>query len=129
MTATVGPVMLSPLLKVVIAGFSLSVAAVANAEEPGKVDLEAAAMVAELIGAPVLAKDGMEVGQVADISLDDELQPKRLRMTTAAVLGFGARTLEIPKGAFMPVRGAVILDVPAEAISAFAELAEPVQEK
>jgi sporulation protein YlmC with PRC-barrel domain len=121
--------MLSPLLKVLIAGFFLSVAAVAHAEEPGKVDLEAAEMVAELIGAPVLSKDGTEVGQVADISFDDELQPQRLRMTTAAVLGFGARTLEIPKGTFMPVRGAVILDVPAEAISAFAELAEPVQEK
>lgn len=50
--------MLSPLL---VAGFFLSVAAVAHAEEPGKVDLEAAEMVAE----PVLAKDGTEVGQVA----------------------------------------------------------------
>jgi hypothetical protein len=29
----------------------------------------------------------------------------------------------------MPVRGAVILDGPAEAVSAFAELAEPIQEK
>jgi isopentenyl diphosphate isomerase/L-lactate dehydrogenase-like FMN-dependent dehydrogenase len=29
-------------------------------------------------------------------------------------LGFGARTLDVPKGAFMPLRGAVILDVPAE---------------
>lgn len=48
-------------------------------------------------------------------------------MTTAA--GLWARTLEIPKGAFMAVRGAVILDVPAEAISALAELAEPAQEK
>jgi sporulation protein YlmC with PRC-barrel domain len=102
---------------------------IGHAEEPGKVDLEAAEMVAELIGAPVLAKDGTEVGQVADISFDNKLQPQRLRMTTAATLGFGIRTLEIPKGAFTPVRGAVILHVPAEAVSAFSELAEPTEEK
>jgi sporulation protein YlmC with PRC-barrel domain len=121
--------MLTPLLKVFIAALFLSIAVIGHSAEPGKVDLEAAEMVAELIGAPVLAKDGTEVGQVADISFDDELQPHRLRMTTDAVLGLGVRTLEIPKGTFMPVRGAVILNVPAEAISAFAELAEPAQKK
>jgi hypothetical protein len=29
----------------------------------------------------------------------------------------------------MPVQGAVILDVPAEAVAAFAELVEPIEEK
>ena len=121
--------MLTQPLKLLFAALFLSIAAIGHAEEPGKVDLEAATMAAELIGAPVLANDGTEVGSVADISFDDELQPRRLRMTTGAALGFGARTLEIPKGAFMPVRGAVILHVPAEAISAFSELAEPGEEK
>jgi hypothetical protein len=50
-------------------------------------------------------------------------------MTTGKALGFGVRILDIPKGAFMLMRGAVILDVPAEAVSAFAELAEPTDEK
>jgi hypothetical protein len=59
--------MLTPFLKVLVAGLFVSVAVVGHAGEPGKVDLEAAEMVAELIGAPVLAKDGTEVGQVADI--------------------------------------------------------------
>jgi sporulation protein YlmC with PRC-barrel domain len=102
---------------------------VARAEDPGKVDLEALEMVSELIGAPVFSKDGTEVGQVADIAFDDKLQPHSLRMTTGRHLGLGARTIEIPKGSFMPVRGAVILDVPAEAVAAFAELAPPSEEK
>jgi sporulation protein YlmC with PRC-barrel domain len=121
--------MLTPFSKILLVALFLSATGVGHAEEPGKVDLEAAEMIAELIGAPVLANDGTEVGQVADISFDNKLQPQRLRMTTAATLGFGVRTLEIPKGAFMPVRGAVILRVPAEAVSAFSELAEPAKEK
>lgn len=121
--------MFNPIPKLFASILLLTVAATSHAEEPGKIDLEAAQMVAELIGAPVLAKDGVEVGQVAEILYDADLQPKRLRMTTDAALGFGVRTLEIPKGTFMPVRGAIILDVPAEAISAFAELAEPPEEK
>jgi len=52
-----------------------------------------------------------------------------MRMTANKVLGFGTRILDVPKGAFMPVRGAVILHVPAEAVSAFSELAEPTDEK
>jgi sporulation protein YlmC with PRC-barrel domain len=122
-------VVITLIPKFLLVALFLSAAVVGRAEEPGKVDLEAAEMVAELIGAPVLANDGTEVGEVADILFDDELQPQRLRMTTAAILGFGVRTLEIPKGAFMPVRGAVMLRVPAEAVSAFSELAEPTGEK
>ena len=71
----------------------LSVAPLAHAE-PGKVDTEAAEMVAELIGAPVFSKDGTEVGEVADISFDDELQPDKLRMTTGAMLGLGTRIVQ-----------------------------------
>ena len=103
--------------------------AAGHAEPTGKVDLEAAEMTADLIGAPVYAKDGVEVGTVADIALDEELQPQRMRMITDKALGFGTRILDVPKGAFMPVRGAVILHVPAEAVSAFSELAEPTDEK
>jgi sporulation protein YlmC with PRC-barrel domain len=86
-------------------------------------------MVSELIGAPVFSKDGTEVGQVADIAFDDKLQPNRLRMTTAMHLGLGTRSIELPKGSFVPVRGAVFLDVPAEAVAAFAELAQLAEEK
>src|SRR4051794_741221 len=89
--------------------------------EPGKVDIEASEMVAELIGAPVLAIDGTEVGLVADVAFDGELQPESLRMTTSAVLGLGTRTLQVPKDAFTPVRGAVVLRVQAEEVGLFPE--------
>jgi hypothetical protein len=62
--------------------------------ERGKVDLEAAEMVAELIGAPVLALDGTEVGVVTDITFDEELRPESLRMSTGAILGLGTRVLQ-----------------------------------
>jgi hypothetical protein len=71
---------------------------------PFKVDLEAAEVAAELIGAPVYATDGVEVGRVADIAFEDELQPQRMRMTTDKALCFGTRILDVPKGAFMPIR-------------------------
>jgi hypothetical protein len=92
--------------------------------EPGKIDIEAAEMVADLIGGPVLAIDGMEVGLVVDVAFDDELQPQSLRMTTSAALGLGARTLEVPKDAFMPVQGAVILRVSAEEVALLPEATE-----
>jgi sporulation protein YlmC with PRC-barrel domain len=101
----------------------------AHAQAPGKIDGEAAEQAAELIGAPVFARDGPEVGKVADIAFDEDARPYRLRMTTDAMLGFGTRTLEIPKGAFITVRSAVVLEVPAEAVAAFAELAAPAGEK
>jgi sporulation protein YlmC with PRC-barrel domain len=92
--------------------------------EPGKIDLEAAEIVAELIGGPVLAIDGTEVGRVADVWLDEEGQPARLRITTAARLGLGARVVEIPPGAFTAMRGAVVLDMPADAVGLLPELSD-----
>ena len=92
--------MFDKLTRIILTILSLTFAVGAYAE-PGKVDLEAAEMAAELIGAPVFANDGEAVGVVADISFDDELQPNRLRMTTEKQLGLGARTIEVPKGTFM----------------------------
>jgi sporulation protein YlmC with PRC-barrel domain len=117
------------LRQCLIAVALLAVTPSAHAQTPGKVDLEAAEFAAKLIGAPVFARDGAQVGEVTDIAFDEDARPDRLRMTTGAVLGLGTRTLEVPRGAFITVRGAVVLEVPAEAVSAFAELAEPAEEK
>jgi len=117
------------LLILPIVGVALTLASACQAEMPGKVDLESAEMAAELIGAPVLAADGPEIGAVADISFDEEGQPNRLRITTGQVLGLGTRTLEIPRGTYTTLRGAVVLELPAEAVKTFSELAEPIEEK
>jgi PRC-barrel domain len=107
----------------------LSVAAVSHAQTPGKVDLEAAEVAAELIGAPVLSADGVDIGEVVDVMFDDEGRPARLRMNAAAHLGLGTRRIEIPRGAFIVLRGAVVLELPAEAVQALPELAESRDEK
>jgi sporulation protein YlmC with PRC-barrel domain len=111
--------------RIVAAAIALT-AVVAHAEDPGKLDLEAAEMVASLIGAPVFAKDGMEVGRVADIAFGSNLRPKRLLITTGTLLGLGVRNLSIPKNTFMVLDGSVVLHVPAEAVS---ELGEPRNKK
>jgi len=59
--------------------------AAGHAEPPSKVDLEAAEMAAEVIGAPVYAKDGVEVGTVADIASRGARPPARLKCVTGTV--------------------------------------------
>ena len=50
-------------------------------------------------------------------------------MTTGAILGLGLRTIELPQGAFTVLRGAVVLDLPAEAVQTLPELAERDDDK
>ena len=81
-------------------------------------------IVRELIGAPVYSTDGQEVGRVADIALD------ALLMNTSRSLGFGERTVRVPGGAFIALRGAVVLDLPAQRMDVLVEqgLEEPPSE-
>jgi hypothetical protein len=107
----------------------LGAAPVCLAQPPEAGDAGAAAIHTEMLGAPVFAADGVLIGQVADISYDEEDQPRRIRMSSASVLGLGTRTLEIPSGLFTVVRGAVVVDLPAEAVQALPELTEQEQER
>jgi len=110
------------LVSVLIAG------PVGQAQSPETADQDPA-LHAELIGAPVFAADGVQIGEVADIAFDEEDQPKRIRMTSGSVLGLGSRTLEIPSGLFTVLRGAVVVDLPAEAIETLPELMEQEEER
>jgi sporulation protein YlmC with PRC-barrel domain len=107
----------------------LVMACPARAEMPGKIDLEAAEMAGELLGAPVFAADGPQVGEVADLQVDEDGQFTRLRVKMGALLGIGTRTIEIPVGSFIVLRGAVVLDLPAESVQSLPELADIVDEK
>jgi sporulation protein YlmC with PRC-barrel domain len=110
------------LVSVLVAG------PVGQAQSPEAADQDAA-LHAELIGAPVFAADGVQIGEVADIAYDEEDQPKRIRMTSGSVLGLGSRTIEIPSGLFTVLRGAVVVDLPAEAIETLPELVEQEEER
>ena len=104
---------------------TMSVPTAMRAEAPGKIDMEAAEMTADLIGAPVFATDGSEVGEVADIFFNEENEATGLKMKTAAHLGLGTRIIEVPKGAFVVLRGAVVLEMPAGAVQTLPDLNEP----
>jgi hypothetical protein len=110
--------------------FILGFGAVSHAETGAPApDQDAAAVHTEMLGAPVFAADGVLIGQVSDISYDEEDQPKRIRMTSASALGLGTRMLEIPAGLFTILRGAVVVDLPAEAVQALPELVEQEDER
>jgi sporulation protein YlmC with PRC-barrel domain len=73
-------------------------------------------MVQETMGAPVYASDGHEVGKVVDVSVSDGGEIDAVRIKTGAFLGFGEHVLSVSKEDFTALRGAVVLDVPAEAL-------------
>lgn len=91
--------------------------ATTSSQTPGKVDAEVVELAVRLIGAPVLA-EGREVGKLADISITDEGRVDKIRISTGARLGFGARIVEIGAGSFKIRRNAVVLDIPPDALDA-----------
>jgi hypothetical protein len=109
-------------LVALVAVLAVVVPAARSSADPGAAgrqkDAEGAA--AELIGAPVFAADGKQIGRVADVATDAG-EPQRLRFTTGAMLGIGERTLEVPRGNFTVLRGAVVVDLPSEAVDALPE--------
>src|SRR4029453_4031854 len=122
--------MAGSLAKIAFLVLALGIGPVCQAQSTGTGDdQDAAAIHTEMLGAPVYAADGVLIGEVNDISYDEEDQPKRIRMTTALVLGLGTRTLEIPAGLFTVLRGAVVVDLPPEAVQALPELVEQEDER
>jgi sporulation protein YlmC with PRC-barrel domain len=118
------------LAKIAVLLLALGVGPVCQAQSPGTGDdQDTAGLHAEMLGAPVYAADGVLIGQVSDISYDEDDQPKRVRMTSDKVLGLGARTLEIPAGLFTVLRGAVVVDLPTEAVQTLPELTEQEDER
>ena len=71
---------------------------------------------AELMGAPVFAADGPEIGSVSNVETEADGDIGAVSMVTARRLGFGERMVELPIGSFTTLRGAVVLNLPAEAV-------------
>jgi hypothetical protein len=118
--------MLAQIARIGLLFALLSSVALARAEAVGEGDVPEAELAAELIGAPVLARDGEEVGTVADLSFDDDGQPLALR---SRHLGLAPRTIQVPKGAFITLRGAIVLQLPVEAVRSLSEVSDPEHEK
>jgi hypothetical protein len=115
-------ILVSSLIAVASPGF-------AQDQDLGKVDLEASELAAEIIGARVSDPMGTEIGEVADISFDEDGQPDRLRVKTSSLLGFGERTVEVSRGAFMLLRGHVVLELSADELRALPEVGDDIDER
>jgi sporulation protein YlmC with PRC-barrel domain len=81
----------------------------AEGEDPDRDD--PAHEAAELVGATVFTADGTDVGEVGAVTLGPDGQIASLHVTIAATLGLGTRTVELPQGTFVALRGAVVLDM------------------
>lgn len=89
---------------------------------------EADSLAAELVGAPVFTGDGTQVGKVAAVSEGADGQIREIRITTASPLGLGPRTVVLPAGSAIVLRGAVVVDLsPAEvdALPSVSQLRRP----
>ena len=65
----------------------------------------------ELIGAPAYAIDGTEIGKVEALKFDADDQLEEVTVARAQWLGIGFQTVVIPRGKFMALRGAVVIEL------------------
>ena len=119
------------LLKAILVSSFIAVASAGYAQDqaPGKVDLEASELAAEIIGAPVSDPVGNEIGVVTDVSFDENGQPDRLRVSISAPLGFGQRTVEVSRGTYMLLRGRAILELSADDLRSLPDVGDEIDEK
>ena len=73
-------------------------------------------IVHELIGAPVFSSDGQGVGVVLDVATAADGQISVVSMKSARFLGIGETEVSLPDGSFTVLRGAIVLDLPADGI-------------
>ena len=69
------------------------------------------------------------MGEVADVSFDEDGQPDRLRVRISAPLGFGERTVEVSRGTYMLLRGRVILELSTDDLRALPDVGDEIDEK
>ena len=119
------------LLKAILVSSLLAVtsASFAQDQDPGKVDLEASELASEIIGAPVSDPMGTEIGEVTDVSFDENGQPDRLRVRISAPLGFGERTVEVSRDTYMLLRGRVVLELSADDLRSLPDVGDEIDEK
>ncbi len=67
----------------------------------------------ELIGAPVYSIDGTEVGEVEALTFGSDDQIEEVSVSRAQWLGIGSQTVVIPRGKFIALRGAVVIELTA----------------
>lgn len=72
----------------------------------------------ELMGARVYAAGGVEVGEVAALTIGEDGQIAEVRVSTSYPLGFGQRVAVLRQGSFITLRGAIVVDMTPEQFNA-----------
>lgn len=110
---------MSLVLKSVVVVVVLALGSVCHAQSRPLPDFGAISEdgVGSMVGAPVFAADGVEIGEVAEVVTDSDGQATGLRITTAMHLGIGRRTLILSPDTFTLLRGAAVLDLPSAALA------------
>jgi hypothetical protein len=70
----------------------------------------------ELTGAPVYSIDGTEVGVVEALKFGADDQIEEVTVSRAQWLGIGSQTVVVPRGKFIALRGAVVIELTAPEI-------------
>jgi len=71
---------------------------------------------AELIGGAVQSAEGIEVGEVSAVTMNEDGEVTEIRMNMEQSLGMGERTAILPRGRYLVLRGTVVLQLPFENI-------------
>jgi hypothetical protein len=71
---------------------------------------------AELIGGAVQSAEGIEVGEVSAAAMNKDGEVTEIRMNMEQSLGMGERTVILPRGRYLVLRGTVVLQLPLENI-------------
>jgi PRC-barrel domain len=118
-----------PFKVLLLAGSVLTASPCVAQQSDDNASVETQELTLEIIGARVSDFQGAEIGEVADICFDEEGQPDRLRVRASASLGFGERTVEISRGAYMLLRGHVVLDISADDIRTLPDVSDEFDDK
>ena len=79
---------------------------------------------AELIGGAVQSTEGIEVGEVASVTMNSEGEVTEIRITVERWLGMGEKTFILPRDTYIALRGTIVVKLPLEDIRQLSSVEE-----
>jgi hypothetical protein len=94
-----------------LAGIVAAIGVGAAASGPAGAQNARAELTQELIGAAAFSIDGTRIGEVDALEFDADDEIEEMRVTRVQSLGLGGQTVTIPRGRFITLRGAVVIEL------------------
>lgn len=79
---------------------------------------------ASFVGLPVLASDGVEVGEVVSEDMGEDGTPSAIRVAVGQTLGLGEKIIELSRDQYVGLQGAVTLEAASGQVQEFPAAAE-----